>query len=316
MSANSTTPKRQHLCENCLMPISATYCSHCGQKKVSQSRHFSALFKEFFEDILNLDDKILRTIKPLLYRPGYLSLEYFADRRMRYVSPLKLYFFLSIITFFLVQQSVENNVNSDKILQLSDDADKDSKQKGIDIKFNDKPWDAKSNPAQVPWLPDAGNALFNEKLTKLDTIIKSKDAQKQLIHAGLSALPQALFLMLPFFAVLLKLAYLLNKRLYMEHMIVALHNHAFLLLSILMLIVINQIDTWWGKSVLWLNPISDTLMNLLIIWLPLYFLVSLKQVYQQSWKMTIFKYLLIGFCYIFILVFGLIMVLAIGLLSL
>lgn len=316
MSANSTTPKRQHLCENCLMPISATYCSHCGQKKVSQSRHFSALFKEFFEDILNLDDKILRTIKPLLYRPGFLSLEYFADRRMRYVSPLKLYFFLSIITFFLVQQSVENNVNSDKILQLSDDADKDSKQKGIDIKFNEKPWNSKTNPAQVPWLPDAGNALFNEKLTKLDTIIKSKDAQKQLIHAGLSALPQALLLMLPFFAVLLKLAYLLNKRLYTEHMIVALHNHAFLLLSILMLIVINQIDTWWGKSVLWLNPISDTLMNLLIIWLPLYFLVSLKQVYQQSWKMTILKYLLIGFCYIFILVFGFVMVLAIGLLSL
>lgn len=316
MPTNSGHTTRQHLCDNCLIPITGVYCSHCGQKKVSASKHFSTLLKEFFEDILNLDDKILRTIKPLLFRPGFLSLEYFDDRRMRYVSPLKLYFFLSVITFFLVQQSVESNVTPNDFLQLDDDASKNSKPKGVDINLiNGKPWHAKTNPINLP-IPDTANTLINQKIIRLDAVIKSKDAQKQLIHAGLSAIPTALLLMLPFFALLLKLAYLFNNRLYMEHMIVALHNHAFLLLIILFSIIANQMGVWWGKSIVWLNPWIDTLTNLLLVFLPVYFLVSLKRVYQQGWRKTLFKFLLIGFCYIFILAFGMIMMLTIGLMSL
>lgn len=317
MTHDSKSIHRQHLCENCLMPMASTYCSHCGQKKVSPSKHFSALLKEFFEDVLNLDDKILRTIKPLLFKPGFLSLEYFANRRMRYVSPLKLYFFLSVITFFLVQQSVESNINPDNLVQLDDDTAKNSKPKGIDFNlFDGKPWNAKTNPAKLPWIPDAVNALFNEKLVKLDGILKSKDAQKQLIHAGLSAIPTALLLMLPIFALLLKLAYLFKKRLYIEHLIVALHNHAFLLMYILCIVIINQLGLWWSASLSWLQTVNDAMNNLLWMVLPVYFFTSLKRVYQQGWRKTLFKFLLIGFCYIFILVFGLTMVLAIGLMSL
>jgi hypothetical protein len=263
-----------------------------------------------------LDDKILRTIKPLLFRPGFLSLEYFADRRMRYVSPLKLYFFLSVITFFLVQQSVESNINPNDFVQLDEDATKKSASKGISFDMNGKPWHAKTNPVTNSGIPDAANDLINDRLSKLDGVLKSKDAQKQFMHAGLSALPTTLLLMLPFFALLLKLAYLFKNRLYFEHMIVALHNHAFLLLIILILIVINQMGVWWGKSIAWLNPWVETIMNLLLVLLPVYFLVSLKNIYQQSWRKTIFKFLLIGFCYIFILAFGLIMMLTIGLMSL
>ncbi len=307
---------RQHLCGNCLMPLDSVFCSHCGQKQISQSKHFSALFREFFEDVLNLDDKILRTIKPLLVKPGFLSLEYFADRRMRYVSPLKLYFFLSVITFFLVQQSVESNIDPNNLIQLDDNSTKESARKGIDITINGKPWNAKTNPAEISGIPSAFNTLINDRMIKLDAVLKSKDAQKQLVHAGLSAIPTALLIMLPFFAVLLKMAYVFNKRLYMEHMIVALHNHAFLLLIILFLIIANQLGIWWGKSIQWLEPWLDTISNLLLVSLPIYFLISMKRIYQQTWWMTLFKFLLVGFFYIFILGFGVIMMLAIGLMSL
>lgn len=316
MSANSGHTTRQHLCENCLIPISGVFCSHCGQKKVSASKHFSSLLKEFFEDILNLDDKILRTIKPLLFRPGFLSLEYFADRRMRYVSPLKLYFFLSVITFFLVQQSVEHNVTPNNVIQFNDkDSDKPLSE-DLNINLNGKPWNAKSNPADFEWLPEAGNSLLNDRMNRINAVLKSKDAQKQLMHAGLTALPQALILMLPIFALLLKLAYLFKKRLYIEHLIVALHNHAFLLMYILCLVITNQLGLWWSASIGWLQPIIDAMNNLLWIVLPVYFFLSLKRVYQQGWRKTTFKFCLLGFFYLFLLVFGLTMVLAIGLMSL
>jgi ABC-type multidrug transport system permease subunit len=40
------------------------------------------------------------------------------------------------------------------------------------------------------------------------------------------------------------------------------------------------------------------------IWIPLYFLVSLKRVYQQGWGMTIAKYCLIGISYLVLLGFA------------
>ena len=37
------------------------------------------------------------------------------------------------------------------------------------------------------------------------------------------------------------------------------------------------------------------------MWIPLYFLVSLKRVYKQGWGMTLTKYCLIGFSYVILL---------------
>ncbi len=308
--------EKKHLCSNCLTSIQGAYCAHCGQKHHAVLRHFSQVVGEFFTDVLNFDSKLLGTLKPLLFQPGMLSEEYFANRRMRYVSPLKLYFFLSVITFFLVQQSVENNVSPSDLIHFNDDAPKNSKPNGVDINLiNGKPWHAKTNPINLP-IPDTFNTLINERVTRLDAVLKSKDAKRQLIHAGLSALPTALLLMLPFFALLLKLAYLLNKRLYMEHLIVALHNHSFLLMYILCIVVASQLGIWWGESMTWLQSVIDAINNLLWIVLPVYYFLSLKRVYQQGWRKTALKFCLLGFFYLFLLVFGLVMIFIIGALTL
>jgi hypothetical protein len=268
-----------------------------------------------------------------------LSEEYFANRRMRYVSPLKLYFFLSVITFFLVQQSVEYNVNADNLIQLNaDEIGKPDTEKlaankpktdipdakpakdsalaeGLEFNFNGKPWHAKTNPIHSDGLPNAINTLLNDRISRIDTVVKSKGWKKQIIHALLSALPQALLLMLPFFALLLKFVYWFQNRLYMEHLIVALHNHSFLLMYVLCLVVANQFGIWWGQLMPWLQSIIDTLNNVLWIVLPVYFIVSLKRVYQQGWRKTILKFFLIDFFYIFIFVLGLVTILAIGLMT-
>jgi Protein of unknown function (DUF3667) len=50
-------------------------------------------------EFLHVDSKILRTVKFLLTRPGFLSREYFEGRGVRYVSPLRLYLVCSVIYF-------------------------------------------------------------------------------------------------------------------------------------------------------------------------------------------------------------------------
>ena len=306
---------KRHLCSNCLTAVQGAYCAYCGQKHHSPIRQFSQVIGELFNDILNFDAKLLNTMKPLLFRPGFLSREYFAGRRVRYVSPLKLYFFLSIIAFFLIQQSVDIATGDGKTVPTEGAAKSpDTDQKFTIGHFNGKPWNAKSNPIEFAWLPDAGNGLINQKLGKLESTVKNRDWE-QLTHAALAATPQTLLILLPIFAMLLKLAYVFRGRLYMEHLIVALHNHAFLLSSLSSLAVLTEMSTWATPVPGW-KSLVDLATTLLLAWVPLYFLLSLKYVYGQSWKMTVFKFLLIGFSYSLLLSLGVVINVLLGILML
>jgi hypothetical protein len=295
--------------------VQGAFCAQCGQKQHSPIRHFSQVIGELFNDILNFDAKLLNTLKPLLFRPGLLSREYFDGRRARYVSPLKLYFFLSIVAFFLIQQSVDTAVENQgaaTVEATGADADKDM---NFTIgNFNGRPWHARTNPMKVAWLPDAGNDLINDRFGRLESIVRKKD-WPQLAHAGLAATPQALLIMLPIFALFLKLAYAFRKRLYMEHLIVALHNHAFLLSAISLLLVFIEMSSWTTPLPGW-ESLLALATALLLIWIPLYFLLSLKHIYGQSWKMTVFKFLLIGFTYTLLLGLGVIINFLLGILML
>jgi uncharacterized protein DUF3667 len=80
------------VCASCARPLAGRYCSHCGEETLDPRsltvRHF--VRHTFLHEALDLDGKIWRTLRRLLFRPGFLSGEYSAGRRRLYVSPLKL----------------------------------------------------------------------------------------------------------------------------------------------------------------------------------------------------------------------------------
>jgi hypothetical protein len=57
------------------------------------------LIGHFFADITHFDSKIFTTLKDLVFRPGFLTREYVAGRRMRYLNPIRMYIFISAIFF-------------------------------------------------------------------------------------------------------------------------------------------------------------------------------------------------------------------------
>ncbi|NJL16409.1 MAG: hypothetical protein HC938_03635, partial [Nitrospira sp.] len=99
---------------------------------------------------------------------------------------------------------------------------------GGTISVNGSPWDAEKNPIKVDWLPTSINQWFNSLAERANNNGKkiSKDPA-MIVKAVFSALPMTLFMMLPVFALLLKISFFFKRRLYMEHLIVALHSHAF-----------------------------------------------------------------------------------------
>ena len=90
-------------CENCGAVLLGEHCYSCGQPTKGLIRQFSDIMGDFLDTVLNIDARIFRTIGPLLVHPGRVSLEYFAGHRVRFVSPVRLFVFLSIATFLVAR---------------------------------------------------------------------------------------------------------------------------------------------------------------------------------------------------------------------
>jgi len=96
--------RRDKTCLNCGAIVQERYCSHCGQENTQLKESFSHLVGHFLADITHYDSKLITTIKDLIFKPGFLTKEYNAGKRMRYLNPIRMYVFISAI-FFLVMFS-------------------------------------------------------------------------------------------------------------------------------------------------------------------------------------------------------------------
>ncbi|WP_159016990.1 DUF3667 domain-containing protein [Cognatiluteimonas profundi] len=357
---------RPAACQNCGAPLLGPHCYQCGQPVSGLVRHFSSIIGDALDTILNIDARVFRTLWPLLARPGYLTCEYFAGRRVRYVSPVRLFVFLSILTFFVARLTI--NIPGDAVHFDSNDAigrattvaqverlrdtaiasvargRQDAKQRvpGLDarlavaqtairakadrriaeltgaaargepppeskpeIMFDGKPWDPKTHPLALQWLPDFGNDWLNRQVARAESNIARMQRDPSLFKdAALSAIPSTLFVLLPVFALMLEILYVFKRRLYMEHLIVALHSHAFLCLSLLLVFLAMALRQWLAPASGALHSLLGLVEGVLFAWMPLYLLLMQKRVYGQGWPMTLTKYAVLGLSYTILLSLG------------
>lgn len=115
----------------------------------------------------------------------------------------------------------------------------------------------------------------------------------------MGAAPSALFLLVPVFALLLRIAYLFTGRVYLEHLVVALYSHIFLLIMLTLAFVLSAANSWVASTAgsLVLRACSAAVM----VWMPLYLLLMQKRVYGQAWWLTLLKYLVVGTIYFMML---------------
>ncbi len=88
-------------CLNCGTELKGPFCYFCGQPDRNFMRFFPVLLRDMMEDVLDFDSRFMRTLKPLLFKPGRLTRDYMNGRRFRYAPPMRLYIFSSIVFFLL-----------------------------------------------------------------------------------------------------------------------------------------------------------------------------------------------------------------------
>lgn len=169
------------------------------------------------------------------------------------------------------------------------------------FRFNDRPWDAKTNPVDVGILPAFADRWLNTRIGRArDNLEQWSKEPDRFVRAMLGAVSTALFLLMPVFALLLKVAYLGSGRRYLEHLVVALYSHAWLLLVLLTMFLITAMNNAFSAA--WLPVVTGLVGIALWIWLPVYLWLTQHRVYGDRVLVTTLRYLAIGTIYLILVV--------------
>jgi len=277
--------RRGTRCLNCYTPTTSRYCHECGQENVAVNIGLWEIFREAIEEFVRFDSKLIRTLIPVILQPGRLTREWAAGRRTTFLSPLKLYLTVTAIFFLILpqlalrkdgQSATENN-----IIVTSGSAQVFTKE------------DIERNVRDVPVLIRYPVA----QLMKLGNLGKpdGQELRERLIQQVVEHFPTALFAMLPLYAAVLWVLYIRNGRYYVEHLVFALHCHAFYFVLLTFALLVKA----------GLGGIPAILVNVAAaIWIPIYSFAALKRAYGQGWIKTSVKWFMLGFSYMVLLGFA------------
>src|SRR5450432_3079086 len=97
--ARAVIPAR---CKNCGSVLLGRFCSNCSQAADVHVPTTMELLHELLEGITHSDSRLWRTLTTLWFKPGKLTEEFVAGRRVAYLPPFRLYLILSIVFFLML----------------------------------------------------------------------------------------------------------------------------------------------------------------------------------------------------------------------
>ncbi|NZA25795.1 DUF3667 domain-containing protein [Luteimonas sp. SJ-92] len=152
--------------------------------------------------------------------------------------------------------------------------------------------------------PERDENGFGARLERnLEAYSARRDGAAAVARTLVGAAPMTLFILVPLFAALLKLFYVLHGRSYLEHVVIGLYSHAFLMLTLLVVFALSLLGGWLAPALPWVVRPVGWLQGLLLASMPLYLLWMQKRVYRQGWWMTLLKYCVIGQIYLLMFLF-------------
>jgi ribosomal protein L37E len=110
--------RKEHNCLNCGFHVEEHYCSRCGQPNLELKENFWQFISHSVAHYFHFDNKFFQTLRPLITNPGKVTLDYLAGKRARYINPISMYIFVSIVYFLVVyapkkKERSENHVNTE-----------------------------------------------------------------------------------------------------------------------------------------------------------------------------------------------------------
>ncbi len=220
-------------CPNCGEPLAVPqprFCPACGQETNLRPPRLGEFLQQFGGAYFATEGALWRTLKLLLFKPGELTRQYLAGRRKHYVLPLRLYLTISLAVFGL-------------------GAGRAGLHDGVFFCTDLPGWLCRRIQRRI----DVEPKLFAREVEQFGL--------RFVAHIG-----GAMFLLLPAFALWLQLAYRNRRLRYTEHLVFALHVHAFWFVMLALVVT----DVPW-------------LSSLAALAVPVYTLLAMRGVYGGRW---------------------------------
>ncbi len=278
-------PDQVKICKNCGNSNPGKYCAACGQGFEDVSKPFWNILGDL-AGIFSLDASIFRTIGPFFFKPGFLASEFLDGRRKKYMSPVRLYLFISIVFFFVLgftaRSKMDSSDNSQNISFTNDSVASVIKEQAI-------------NEIHKADTAIAYQQSVDSVVSKIDnfqdTAEKLSTEKEQFVEKMMKMATYAMYILMPLFALLLKLLYIRRKHFYIEHLVFSVNMHAFVMLFISIISLLN----------LWL-PGGNEIYQYMILIIPVYITAGMKRFYGQKLLKTILKLFILGFLYTILLI--------------
>jgi len=217
-------------CRNCGADLTGLYCAKCGQHAFDINQSFGDLFREWLDYVASLDARLWKTIFYLMFRPGFLTKEYIAGRRARYLTPLKLYFASSFLLFFIAM-IIGWSPNFTYSPDASDGADSTAVVQdelgAVEMADADGVVPTASQPDSLNRAGNRFTDLLRSRVRADENGFTINGQQPRNFSRRLvQDIPKAMFFLIPLFALLLKGLYRRQNLPYLQHLVFALHYHA------------------------------------------------------------------------------------------
>lgn len=281
--------RRSEACLNCGTSLAGPFCSACGQRDVPPYPDVRELVVDAFWELSGWDGRFAATVRKLFTSPGALTRDFLEGRRVRYLSPVRLYLMASLV-YFLVAAAVPSGLTGTTV-EFS----------RVRIGTTAKP--AKSTPQRVADRED--EAMRSQKpLTgaardsALTEIAKAPAAMRPFLRRvvldpagfrrGLAeTMPRMLFALLPVFAAIIAVFY--RRRKYPEHLFFSIHLHSFIFLALTLAVLTRFVHVAAIGSIVRLGVAA---------WIVAYATLAFRRTYGGSLGATLAKEVGIGVVYL------------------
>jgi hypothetical protein len=276
-------------CKNCEAVLLGRFCANCSQAADVHVPTTKELVHELLEGITHSDSRLWRTLTTLWFKPGKLTQEFVAGRRVAYLPPFRLYLIVSIV-FFLVASLMPMNV---ALLTLDE-----AKKSGLSplSASQQLPANRITSCGELNFETFANHPAWNTRIRHACEAVV-KDNGGHLMHLSIATISKAMFIFLPLIAFLNMLLYWRPRYRYAEQLLFFVHLHAFYFSVAILLLLIGEAGDSWPKLA---GPAG--FFSTILGWtLPVYTVSAMRRVFRRSWPGTLFKGAVLFFVYMIVL---------------
>lgn len=300
--------QRKEHCPNCdaALPAGTNYCPNCGQENHTHKLPVRHFIIEWLSGMFNFDTKLLHTLRDLFWPPGKVIREFNANRRIRYVHPLRIYLFTSLL-FFLLVAVITTGLQEGEGAAIVVNGSEQEQADGLRLELGDGQSVEDSTLVALSARTMLSNevldstliahgatpSLLNRTFMRLALNLSGNSLRKEaFVQQLFSSFSKVLFVLVPLFAAMLFGLFWRTAKFYTEHLVFALYFHTFLFLLLGITMALKQ----WAD-------LTGTLALLPVLAL-VYLVWSVRTVHGRSWWSSTWRGLLLSFLYAVMLIFG------------